>query len=130
VTTYRDLGPTMPLTAVADPQNKIAAGNWTLTADPQALNCRVALAEVYQITVDGPVGFGFDLYRNSRKWNTVAQGWQNNYDPQQPLWIRPGDSLFFYWRAASSLLPAPTAVIWLKYDIDLPENKAYTGEAG
>jgi hypothetical protein len=130
MTTYRDLGPTMLLTAVSDPQNKIAANNWTLTADPQALNCRVALAEVYQITVDGPVGFGFDLYRNARLWNRVAQGWQNNYDPQQPLWIRPGDSLFFYWRAASSLLPAPTAVIWLKYDIDLPENKAYTGEAG
>lgn len=126
MTTYRDLGSTLLLTAVVDPTGR-NPGNWTIQADPQALNCRVELAEVYQITVDGPVGFGFDLYRNGRLWNRVAQGWQNNYDPVQPLFIRPGDTLFFFWRAASTLSPTPTAVVWLKYDVDLPENKAYTG---
>lgn len=127
MTTYRDLGPTQLLTAVADTTGR-NPGNWTLTADPQALNCRVALAEVYQITIDGPIGFGFDLYRNSQLWNRVAQGWQNNYDPVQPLFVRPGDSLSFRWRAVIAMLPVPTAVIWLKYDWDLPENKSYTGE--
>lgn len=119
----------MLLTAIPDTTTR-NPGNWTLTANPQDLNVKVALAEVYQITVDGPVGFGFDLYRNTRKWNSVLQGWQNNYDPQQPLFIRQGDTLFFFWRAATTVTPAPTATIWIKYDADLPENKAYTGEAG
>jgi hypothetical protein len=99
-------------------------GNWTLIADPQKLNCKVALAEVHQISIDGPIGSKFALYRNTRVWNQVVQGWANNYDPQNPLMIRPGDTLFFYWRAQAGVwFPVPSAVVWMRYDIDLPENQ-------
>lgn len=119
---YRDLGPTRLITATLDTTLN-NTGNWTIVADEQTLNCKVAQAEVYQIGIDGPVGSSFKLYRNTHLWNAVNQGWQNSYDPTQPLFIRPGDSLFFYWTIGPPSVPVPTAKIWLKYDTDLIENK-------
>ena len=118
---YRDLGPTQLLSAIPDPTFR-NTGNWTIVADPQALNCKVGQAEVYQISINGPVGTTFKWYRNQALVNDVVQGWNNVYDPQNPIYVRPGDTFFFYWRAPTTRMPVPTAVIWLRYDIDLPEN--------
>src|SRR5215469_2805110 len=114
---YRDLGPTQLLKAAVDSTGRNqgnngkvdqAQSNWTITADPQDLNCHVAQAEVYQISIDGPVGSRCSLYRNSRLYNKMIQGWANNYDPVNPLYIRPGDTLFMFWNAQASLwLPQP-----------------------
>ena len=122
---YRDLGPTALLTATLDQTNN-NPGNWTITVTPQILNCRVALAEIYQISIDGPIGSVMSLYRNTHVWNQVVQGWANNYDPTNPLYVRPGDSLFLYWHAPVIWKPTPTAKLWLRYDTELPENK-YSG---
>jgi hypothetical protein len=124
VTAYRDLGPTAMLTAKPDTTGS-NTGNWTLTATEQDLNVKVGQAEIYQISIDGPVGSSFTVYRNRVRWNTVLQGWANSWDPSNPLYLRQGDSLFLYWNAAISIMPAPTAVFWIKYDTDLPENRGY-----
>ncbi len=122
---YRDLGPTNLLKATPD-RTLRNTGNWTIVADPQTLNCKVAQAEIHQISLDGPIGSALDVYRNTQLWNHVQQGWKNNYDPVNPLYVRPGDSVFLFWLAASGLwLPAPTATIWLRYDLDLPGNEGY-----
>jgi len=120
MTTYRDLGPTALLKATIDKTLR-NPGNWTIVAGPQALNCKVAQAEVYQISIDGPVGSSLVLYRNTVRWNVVLQGWANTYDPTQALYIRPGDSLYFFWSSIAA--PTPTATVWLRYDTDLLENK-------
>ena len=122
MTQYRDLGPTQLITARPDTTGK-NTGNWTLIADDQVLNCKVAQAEIYQISIDGPVGSSFTVYRNTVRWNTVLQGWSNSWDPVNPLYLRPGDSLFLYWTAPISQQPPPTAVFWIRYDEDLQENK-------
>ena len=120
---YRDLGPTRLLTATIDKTNR-NPGNWTIVADPQILNCKVSQAEVHQIVIDGPIGSAMELWRNQQKFNHVAQGWANNYDPVNPLYVRPGDSLFMFWLASAAVWqPAPTATIWLRYDLDLPGNQ-------
>ena len=122
---YEDLGarpPAAPQQATPDQTGK-NTGNWTVTFDKNALNCQVAQAEVYQIAIDGPVGSTFALYRNNRLWNNVVQGWSNNYDPVNPLYIRPGDSLFFYWDASVMTAPVPTVTLWLRYDTELRRNK-------
>lgn len=128
---YRDLGPTLPVTGVpGDQSNPYGAGNWTVTFDPSALNTKVGLAELYQASVSGvdgigPVGSSFQVWRNKRLWNTVFQGWANNYDPFNPLYIRKDDSLFFYWNVSTA--PAPVVVCWLRYDLLLPENRGWSG---
>lgn len=120
---YRDLGPTRQLTATTDKTGR-NQGNWTIVADPQALNCKVSQAEVHQISIDGPIGSSLAVYRNQQAWNRVVQGWANNYDPVNPLYIRPGDSLYLFWQASAGIwLPVPTATIWLRYDLDLPGNQ-------
>jgi hypothetical protein len=121
VPTYYDLGPTKLLTGVTDPGNKFVSNCWTVSATSDVLNTKLAQAEAYQISIaTAPVGSSFQLYRNSQLWNTVLQGWANNYDPVNPLYVRDGDSLFFYWN--SSALPVPSVVIWLRYDVDNPAN--------
>jgi hypothetical protein len=123
---YRDLGPTRLLTATPDSTFR-NQGNWTIVADPQTLNCKVALAEVYQISIDGPIGSTMSVYRNTQAWNQVVQGWANNYDPTNPLYVRPGDSIFLFWKAPTVWLPVPTATLWLRYDTELPENRQLGG---
>jgi hypothetical protein len=124
VADYSDLGPTLQLTAVADAagQNPFGVGFWTVTAAEQDLNVKVALAEIYQITIDGPIGSSFMMYRNTRPWNKVLQGWFNYCDPIEPMFVRPGDSVYLYWN--STRAPTPTATLWLRYDVSLPENGA------
>jgi hypothetical protein len=120
---YRDLGPTRPLVATPD-QTFRNTGNWTIVADPQVLNCHVGQAEISQIGLDGPVGGTVSVYRNQQLWNAVVQGWSNNYDPTNPLYIRPGDTVFLFWKVPVSWPgPTPTATIWMRYDIELPENR-------
>jgi hypothetical protein len=120
---YRDLGPTTLLKATIDATGR-NTGNWTIVADPQVLNCKVSQAEIHQINIDGPIGAAMELWRNQQRWNQVAQGWSNNYDPVNPLYIRPGDSIFMFWLASAAVWsPAPTATIWLRYDMDLPGNQ-------
>jgi hypothetical protein len=112
------------MTAVPDTQgmNPYGLGFWTLTASQRELNTTVAQAEIYQITIDGPVGSSFKMFRNTRPWNNVLQGWQNYDDPTEPLYVRPSDSIYLYWN--STRAPTPTATFWLRYDADLPENQS------
>ena len=123
---YRDLGATALITATPDMTGN-NPGNWTLTADPPALKFRVAQAEVYQISIDGPIGSSFKVFRNTHLWNAVSQGWSNSWDPANPLYLRPGDSLFLYWNAAIGTTPVPSAKFWLRYDTELAENKYIAG---
>lgn len=121
-TSYRDIGATQQLTAIKD-QTGRNAGNYTIEATQSDFNFRVAQAEIYQISIDGPTGSSFTVYRGPRRWNTVQQGWANSWDPTNPLYVRPGDSVFLFWNVGPPSLPAPTAVFWLRYDTELPENK-------
>lgn len=120
---YYDLGarPPQPKPGAADPFNVYAANNWTVTFAPQDLNCKVSLAEIYHITLDGPVGSSFKVFRNKQWWDTVLQGWSNSWDPQQPLYIRKDDSVFFYWNSAAN--PAPVVTVWMRYDTALRQNQ-------
>lgn len=82
--------------------------------------------EVYQMSLDGPVGSSFVLMRNRVVWNRVLQGWQNYDDMQQPLPLRDGDELEFCWNQAFAAGPytpsggtnvQPTVTLWLRAEI-------------
>lgn len=121
-TSYRDLGPTQQLVATPDNTGRNPNG-WTIEATQADFASYVAQAEIYQISIDGPIGSSVTVYRGTRRWNVVAQGWANSWDPVQPLYIRPGDSIFLFWNMGPGNTPTPSAVFWLRYDTELPENK-------
>jgi hypothetical protein len=123
---YRDLGATQLLLATPDATGN-NLGNWTVTATQAALKSFVAQAEIYQISIDGPIGSSVKIYRNTHLWNAVYQGWSNSWDPVNPLYVRPGDTVFFYWNALITTTPVPTAKLWLRYDTELQENKYAAG---
>jgi hypothetical protein len=115
VAEYQDLGP-RTATGVADPANKVAAGDWTVSFPASVLSVNVPLFEVYHMAVNGPGGYIL-LYRNEDFWDTTNYGGQNSWDPQQPLLLRPGDDLTFYWSVSAA--PAPMVTIWLRHNAGL-----------
>lgn len=79
--------------------------------------------EVYHIYLDGPVGSSVAVFIDNQRWDFVSQGWQNGWDPQQPLLLRGGVSLIFCWSVAFANGPyattgtanvRPTATLWLR----------------
>jgi len=105
---YDDLGPRFA-TGTIDPN--VNSGNHVIAFTPQIINSRLPEIECYHIEISGPTGSTFQVLRNSDKWGSSAQGWINEWDPQQPLPLRSGDTLYFYW---STNTTAPTATIWLR----------------
>jgi hypothetical protein len=95
----------------ADQQNLIAAGNYTVQFAPKDLNFTVPLAEVFHIAVNGPGGY-FLVYINEDFWDTSSFGGVNSWDPSEPMLVRPGDIISFYWSVSTG--GAPGVTLWLR----------------
>lgn len=98
-------------TGKTDQTNPLGAGFWTVTFDPAYLSVRVQ-ADVYHTAISGPSGSSFQVFLDNTFYDYVARGDINSWDPSQPMHIRPGQHLYFYWNTAA--LPAPTVSIFLR----------------
>lgn len=126
---YQEIGPTLPKLGVSDAliqKNPFLLGTgWDVIFTAADLNSsNLTHMEIYQIALDGPVGSSVWMYRNNRKWNFVAQGWQNFNDPQQPLPLGQTDEISFYWNFAFTNPPynrtnniQPEVTLWLRQEI-------------
>ena len=47
------------------------------------------------------------------------------WDPSQPIQLRQGNELYFFWGLASTSTPVPVVTLFLRYDADLPANRSY-----
>ena len=79
--------------------------------------------ECYQVALDGPVGASVQVSINNQPWNFVLQGWQNWYDPQQPMLLSTEDEIEFCWTVAATAGPyttsggsnvRPVVTMWLR----------------
>jgi hypothetical protein len=61
----------------------------------------------------------FTVYVDFHQWDTGVYGTQNAWDPQQPLIMTPGQTLYFYYSDAVTDNTPPVATIWLRYDATL-----------
>jgi hypothetical protein len=102
---------------------------WVVQFTPQILATSLTQFEVYQISLDGPVGFGVLVTINNQPWNFVAQGWQNWWDPSQPMILRQTDEVDFLYQAPFTSGPynkstnvAATVTLWLRQDLGLGVN--------
>jgi len=115
-----DYLPPINATAVADTTGN-NAGNWT--AQIATTNYGISYLsqfECFKMTIDGPIGFGMAVYIDNKKWSHTSQGWQNEWDPQQVMPLKAGQTIYFYWEAADTILPVPTVTCWFRYDTNLP----------
>ena len=99
---------------------------WNVVFTPDILATNLTQFEIYQISLDGPVGFGVQVTINGNPWNFVNQGWKNSYDPSQPMILRQTDELAFLFQAPFTAPPydqavniQPAVTIWLRYDLAL-----------
>lgn len=82
------------------------AGLWTVRFGPRDLYPDAF--EVYHITLIGPGG-DFWVYIDDALYSVADRGDINEWDPQHPMFVRPGQSISFYWSIGTG--SAPT--VWL-----------------
>lgn len=99
---------------VADPQNLIASGNYTVTFDPKTIGVTVGSFECYHMVIEGPPGSTFKIFVGTRWWDNVNRGDVNSWDPNQTLKLHQGDTVYFYWSAAPPALPVPNVTMFFQ----------------
>jgi hypothetical protein len=131
MTTYVSLGPRVGTTLVGaagpivapDPNNKIAAGNWTATFHPDDINCQMPYFEVCHIVLNGAPGSTFQVWIDAFQWDTNQNGTSNSWDPSVAMPMRPGQFLYFYWSNPGTDTNPPSVTLWLRYDQDIIANQ-------
>jgi len=106
---YDDLGP-RTASGVIDPTRN--SGNWVVDFTPTIIASRLPLIECYHIYLTGPAGSSFEILRNTDQWGTSPNGFRNEWDPVQPLPLRSGDTVSFFW--STNVGPAPQVTMWLR----------------
>lgn len=98
-------------------------GNWTVVFTPEVLGINVAYFEVYKMVISGAPFSTMNVYVDQKQWDTTIAGETNSWDPNEPLIMIPGQTLYFYWSdSATDNLP-PSVTIWLRYDEDNQANQ-------
>ena len=92
-------------------------GNWTVQFAPKELAITETEFEVYKIVITGgATSASFDVYVDSQQWDTAIYPAGNSWDPQQPLIVRYGQTIYFFLNSVSTDGHQPVVTIWLRYE--------------
>lgn len=116
---FIELGPRGPVKGTPD-TTSFNSGNWTIVLDPSVFNVssQIQYFEIYKMIVHGAAGTTFDVRVDINLWDTAVYGFQNSWDPIQPLKIQQGQSLYFLYSDPVSDNNPPTVTVWLRYNTD------------
>ena len=91
--------------------NPFSAGGWAVSFTPQDLAIRNAF-EIFHIAVQGPnlASCNLQLWLDTIFYSTTVRGDVNDYDPNQPIPVMPGQTVNLYWDTTTA--PAPTVTIF------------------
>jgi hypothetical protein len=99
-------------------------GNWTVQFAPKDIAVTVTEFEVYKIVVTGSAQTAtFNLFVDAQQWDTSVYATNNSWDPSQPLIVRYGQTLYFFYSTVSSDGKQPKVTIWLRHEVSL--SKVY-----
>lgn len=108
-------------------------GNLTAAFDVGVLGTMPPIYEWFRGTTAGPtpsqlpVPAQASIYLNNQAVSFTYPVGGSVFSPSQPVPMRDGDSLYFYWNLASSTAVPPVVTLWFRYDTDIPENRNYAG---
>jgi hypothetical protein len=91
--------------------------------DPSELNTNMPYVEIYKVIIHGRAGSSMNWYLEQNIWETTLQAADNAWDPQQPLTVRAGQTVFMYWSNPVTDNTPPTVTMWLRYDQDIEANE-------
>jgi hypothetical protein len=97
-------------------------GNWTVQFTPNQINVQLTEFEVYKIVVTGAAPSAtFNVYADAQQWDTAVYATNNSWDPVQPLILRFGQTLYFYYSSPASDGHKPQITIWLRQNLELTQ---------
>lgn len=86
--------------------NPVLPGGWSIAWRPEDLP-RVA-AVAYHAAVQGPSGSTFQIWIDTTFYGNVRNGDINDWDPAQPMPVKPGDTVFWHFSTAAGNAPKGT----------------------
>lgn len=99
---------------VIAPAGAINAGNWTVSMLQSDIGISLANFECYRIVISGgPPGSTFQVYIGNKLYDSVYPGDSNSWDPNNPMKLQSGDSVYFYWNSSSANYP-PMVVMYFQ----------------
>ena len=106
------------------------AGNWTVVFDQAALAVNVSYYEVYHVVIAGAPASTMTWFVDNKQWETTTAGDINSWDPNQPLLMGPGQTIYFYWSDPTTDNLPPTVTLWLRYDPNVQPSSVNIGALG
>jgi hypothetical protein len=96
------------------PANPFSAGGWAVQFTPDDIAIQENLFEIFHIAVQGPAApsSSLQLWLDTIFYSTTVRGDVNDYDPNQPIPVRSGQSVNFYWNTTTN--PAPVVTIFCR----------------
>lgn len=93
--------------------NPFSAGGWAVSFTPDDLRIRIPF-EIFHIAVQGPAlpSCNLQLWIDTTFYSTAPRGDINDYDPNQPVPVRPGQTVNLYWD--TTVTPAPKVSIFCR----------------
>jgi hypothetical protein len=95
------------------PANPYLGGGWAVQFTPSVVAIQEAY-EIFHIAVQGPAqpSCNLRLYLDTTFYSTSPRGDINDYDPNQAIPVRPGQTVNFYWD--TTVNPAPFVTIFCR----------------
>lgn len=86
-----------------DPANRVTPGAWTVLFTPETMSIPDDY-EVRHIALRGPGG-DFEVWVDDHFYSASPRGDINEYDPKNPMPVRRGESIYFYFSRATGIRP-------------------------
>lgn len=93
--------------------NPFLAGGWAVSFTPNDVGIKDQY-EIRHIAVQGPnlPSCNMQLWLDTTFYGATVRGDINDYDPNQPIPVYPGQTINFYWD--TTVTPAPVVSIFLQ----------------
>lgn len=94
--------------------NPFFAGGWAVQFTPEDISIQDNTFLIWHIAVQGPAApsSNLQLWLDTIFYSTTVRGDANDYDPNQPIVVRSGQTVNFYWN--TTVNPAPMVTIFLR----------------
>jgi hypothetical protein len=131
VADYQQLGPARGgANAAAADQTGRNTGNLTNALTGVFIGINVPEFECYHMTVTSvPAGGQAQIYVNTQLYSFTYPNGGSEWDPAQPLLLRPGDEIDFQWNIAIGGT-APVVTAWFRFDTGIAVNASYVTRPG
>lgn len=94
--------------------NPFLAGGWAVQFTPEDISIQDGVFHIWHIAVQGPAAPScrLQLWMDTIFYSATVRGDINDYDPNQPIVVRSGQTINFYWNTTAN--PAPMVTIFLR----------------